>query len=224
MELLSAATHEQLGKGDLYGDAWFSSPSVFRAGGRDKIALTTPFGRGLRVIDGDGRVTRYSTGNQWNPCPIVDIGNDGTLDFLMGNVLMNVDGGPVSTWPTSRALTGSIDGFAPCVGDANGDGQVEAYIEFYRGRGIGGFDHTGTRIGDWPRECGMPAWFAPSMGDISGDAKKEIVAAGSDGIYAWTWDGKDAPGTTTAGCSSRPMASIGHRPRWRISTATERLR
>src|SRR5205085_1527627 len=121
--------------------------------------------------------------------------------FLMGNVLLNASGGPVATWPKERKLTGKqLDGFAPCIGDANGDGDVEAYILHYRAN-IGGFDHTGNSIPGWPREGDEPSWFAPSMGNIlhPGATTKQIVGAYGHKIFAWTWDGKSVPAADEAG-------------------------
>lgn len=221
VEILDAPTHQRLGKDDLYTEAWFSSPSAIpgtTADKRQRIALISPFGRGLCIIDGDAKITRYPGGNQWNPCPLADLGHDGIPDIVMGNLLNNVDGGPVSGWPATRKWKGKgIDGFAPCIGDARGDGALECYLLRY-GAEVAGYDQNGQLLPGWPRKVDDPSWFAPVMGNIlKSDKTKQVVAAYGDKIYAWTWDGKpvpaaDADGVLLSGvdaaCSSPTLADL----------------
>jgi hypothetical protein len=190
--LMDAAARQAREQKGLYEDAWFSSPSLItNADGTARFAVAAPHGLGLRVITAsanDVTIRPYRTGNQWNPPPIVDIDGDGTLDVIMGNLLMTVEGTPVSSWPSERWLTSDRDGFAPAVGDANGDGSVEVYLPMYRNRGIAGYDHQGQPLPHFPRD-GI-SHFAPAMGDVRGGTEKEIVYWCIRGeIHVCDWDG-----------------------------------
>jgi RNA polymerase sigma factor (sigma-70 family) len=200
--VLDAATNRRLANMDLYTAAWSSSPSAIPDphGPNERMALTAPLGRGMRIIDGQGNMKQYPGGNQWNPCAIADIGHDGMMDILMGNVLMNADGGPVKGWPASRKLRGKYDGFGVCIGDGAGDGKLEAYILHYRVLGMGGYDQTGLPLPHWPTaSTDSVGWFAPCMGDVDGDGLKEVVYATDQSITVRKWDGGRMPHTTDEG-------------------------
>lgn len=193
VQIMDAVAHQRIANNDLYTEAWFSSPSAIPdRSGNERIALTAPFGRGVRVIDGNGNMKQYAGGNQWNPCSVVSMGLDGAMEIIMGNVLMNVDGGPVAGWPESRKLRGKLDGFGTCIGDASGDGRLETYIMDYHAR-VAGYDQNGVALPGWPRAANDPSWFAPCMGKIIAGADKEIIGAYGRSVFAWTWDGKPVP-------------------------------
>ncbi|MCP4423321.1 MAG: hypothetical protein GY803_02405 [Chloroflexi bacterium] len=98
---------------------------------------------------------------------------------------------------------------SPAIYDINQDGKPEIFV------GTGTFYHnnspshptTGFRIYGWDNEGNdLPGWeggkvtggtmpAAPSIGDIAGDSRAEVVALGMDQkLYAWFADGSPVPG------------------------------
>jgi hypothetical protein len=188
-----------------YSENWASSPSVvdIDADGKDEIILVGPQrpageARAVWLIRGTGAAEalpeNLARSDPWVSLPVIDIDGNGELDLIAGRVMCTVNGKPVAGWPAERQL-GS--GFAPCAGDANGDGKPEFYHPSYIDRGdICGYDHTGKVLRGWPQSVGRQCLFPPVMGDIDGDGKMEIVAADQHGqILVWTWDGKPLPST-----------------------------
>jgi len=142
---------------------------------------------------------------------------------MTGAGLSNLDGTPITGWPRGHAIQAK-SGFAGCIGDARGDGGLEVYhlfagtsstdAFFDRGNGelseVGGFDRSGTPLPGWPRKVDSPYLRPPVMGDVSGDGKMEVIGAYGH-LFVWTWDGKGAPGTSTAGSCRFATASSRER-------------
>lgn len=190
-----------------YLPSWHSSPSVCSDGaGGSKIVITTPYFLGLRVVDRNGNATTMHGGSQWASAPLVDMDGDGIADIVTGAALTNINGGTIKNWPPTHPLA-TISGFAPCIGDANGDGKSEVFHLFVdknsynQSQGdVVGYDATGHELPNWRHSIHWPTLvgFAPVMGDVSGDDKMEIIAGATD-LYVWRADGTAAPGTHRVG-------------------------
>src|SRR5205823_5042692 len=112
--------------GDAMGGMWSGSPSVWHRSGGDWLVMNVPFNQGLRVVRNDGTVLSYPNGGKNSAnVPIADIDHDGIPDIILASVLQNAEGLSITTWPASRRIR---NGFAPAIGDANGDGEVEVYM------------------------------------------------------------------------------------------------
>ncbi|MBV9470958.1 MAG: sigma-70 family RNA polymerase sigma factor [Abitibacteriaceae bacterium] len=186
----------------LYADMWASSPSVVDIGnkGHDEIVMLLPSLQPPWVIWGDGNIfTPKFQGNTaaWSSVPIVDLNRDGVMDMVCGGVLSTIMGKPVPDWPEEKRIKG---GYAPCIGDANGDGEPEIYHPFYAEQSmLGGYDRFGNRLPGWPQKIGSLIMY-PVMGDVTGDDKMEVCGTDSRGnVHLWTWDGKPLPATHPEG-------------------------
>jgi len=185
-----------------YSEDWACSPSIadLDGDGKDDVVVTVT-GGGLRVFAGNGIPFEFEDrpgGDPWASIPLVDVDGDGVNDFIAGWLHINAHGGNVPGWPRDRMLKG---GFAPCVGDANGDGHLEFYHPFYADAStIGGFDCHGNPLPGWPQKVGRQCLFAPVMGDVDGDGKMEVCAGDQHSkLHLWTWDGKPLPATRPDG-------------------------
>ncbi|MDQ3815115.1 MAG: VCBS repeat-containing protein, partial [Armatimonadota bacterium] len=198
------------------GANWFSSPSVadLDGDGADEIVIPIPgeypFPRQVRILYLDGADWPWtlsdSPADPWDCVPLVDINNDKEMDIICGSVLTTVKNRPIPGWPPERKLQG---GYAPCIGDADGDGDLEVYHPFYekdwhlpgapKNGTLGGFDHQGHKLPGWPQKVGNLALY-PVMGDVTGDEKMEVCAADAHrNIHLWTWDGQPLPATQPRG-------------------------
>jgi RNA polymerase sigma factor (sigma-70 family) len=203
--IMDAATRQreraQLGP---VADYWTPSPSVldWEGSGRDHIAITNrigvmtieqrPIGPWVRQVAGQG--------DAWASVPLADIDGDGRVDVVMGWVLSSIDGDEITGWPRGRIFKG---GFAPAIADENGDGEIRLYHPFYADTAaIGGFDRFGRTLPGWPQAINGHCREGPSLGDVDGDGKLDVVATNGQAIYAWTWDGQPLPGARQVGASS----------------------
>jgi len=182
-----------------YADNWAASPSVadLDGDGRDEIVITAPPTHTF-VINGDGSRRLFPKGlpggEVWSSFPIIDLDGDGQLDLICGDIAITAAGKPTPDWTPPLMKDGhrSMFGFAPCVGDSNGDGQLEIYYgEFRPGGFVHGLDHTGREIPGWPQFVIDQCLFPPVMGDVNGDGQMEIFAVDGGGhLMGWTWNGR----------------------------------
>jgi RNA polymerase sigma factor (sigma-70 family) len=185
-----------------HSSPWMSSPSVFRnRDGRDGLVIRGPGGAPTFVFNSNRSSIKIPTANPACSIPLADFNHDGVMDFSVGKAVSTVQGGEVPGWPATRKFR---NGVAPCVGDALGDGQLYLYQLFYTNKNsdlsdIAGVDTHGNKLPGWPREVEDPTWAPPVMGDVAGDDKMEVIFVGGHRLFAWTWDGKPLPNTTTDG-------------------------
>jgi len=178
---------------------WMSSASVAPGpDGKQRIIIAGP-GNGATIFSADGRLVARSRGVD-DACsvPVADLDGDGVLDLIADRFAATIDGKPLPGRAQRRA------GYAPCIGDADGDGKLDLYRLFFTTRGtsyadVVGFDHTGKPLPGWPRMIDDPSWCSPVMGDITGDSKMEIIGTHGQHLFAWTWDGKPLPNTSSEG-------------------------
>jgi hypothetical protein len=191
---------------------WFSSPSVMDLDrdGTDEIVIPLPEGepRGVRILFGGGEPWPWpinAPADPWVSVPLVDLNNDRVIDLVLGQVHTSVQNKPIPGWPETRML----HGYAPCVGDADGDGDLEVYQPDYQNHwhlpdqppanSVSGYDHQGNALSGWPQKISGIAIY-PVMGDVWGDDKMEVCAVDSAGqMHLWTHDGQALPSTRATG-------------------------
>jgi hypothetical protein len=192
--------------------SWFGSPSAMDLDrdGTDEIVMPLPDGepRGIRILFGGGEPwpwTFNAPADPWVSVPLVDLNNDRVVDLILGQVHTTVQNKPVPGWPETRML----HGYAPCVGDADGDGDLEFYQPDYQNHwhlegqpaanSLSGYDHQGNALPGWPQKIAGIAMY-PVMGDVWGDGRMEVCVTDSKGqIHLWTDDGKPLPSTHRSG-------------------------
>jgi len=112
---------------------------------------------------------------RWSAPIVVDVNNDGKMDIVLATdtqvlVLNGYDASPIWEQPISGG------GMGMTVADVNNDGWVEVVINDYgepkRIHLLNGQD--GSTI--WSRETGGSAYNIPTVGDIDGDGRPEILS------------------------------------------------
>jgi hypothetical protein len=140
-------------------------------------------------LDGDGQLdviaTKWQGGIQNEyPCALFVFRKDGSL----------MPGFPVGF----KGLKAT----APALYDLNGDGKLEIVVSgqtyYQTDTLVYVFNYKGEILPGWPqRVANLPYEYiagAPAVGDMDGDGKPEIVATGSQCIYAWHVDGTPVKG------------------------------
>jgi hypothetical protein len=168
----------------------------------------------IHVLHHDGRVAqgwpKFVRDTIWSSPALADLDDDGFLEIIIG-IDTHLEGHPFNT-PDGGALyvfnfDGTIaDGWpqfidqviysSPAVGDLNGDGKLEIVHgtgEFYANPGAGYKIYTWDAKGNllWTGQTNGYVRSSPTLGDITGDGKLEVVANSmEDGkTYAWKHDG-----------------------------------
>ena len=146
----------------------------------------------------------------WQQLPAIgDMDGDGELDIIITKwqrgpdtcylYVFHQDGSLMQGFPVIILVTAAT---APALYDLTGDGKLEiitagqgaywvdtlVYIHNYRGEILPG----------WPQRVAyLPYEYIagpPAVGDLDGDGEPEIVATGSQCIYAWNVDGTPVEG------------------------------
>jgi outer membrane protein assembly factor BamB len=184
-------THRSKPKSER-GECWDASLRFADVNADGKLELVVPVSSGCRVHAFDAKTGRdvwtYRTGPGDcidSPPAILDVNKDGFPDVVFGSFhkrLHVVDG---KTGKGIRTVTG-FDGFVqtgPVVLDLNGDGEMDYIAGTMKGDNrVTAIDgKTGKEI--WYYEIGksMGIYHGPSVGDLDGDGKPEIVICAYDG-------------------------------------------
>lgn len=195
-----------------YADNWAASPSVadLDGDGKDEIIITAPPTHTF-ILNGDGSHRFFpqglAGGEVWCSLPIVDLNGDRKLDLLCNSVAISADGKPFPGWTPPKPMSG----FAPCIGDANGDGKPEVYYCEFRPSGfMHGLNRQGQEMPGWPQNVTDQCLFPPVMGDVNGDGKMEIFANDGGGhLMGWQWNGRPLlPGISADGMTGIFKAGI----------------
>jgi hypothetical protein len=113
----------------------------------------------------------------------------GFVPFTWEIALYEPDGTLVPGWPV--AMPNGFSAFTlPCLGDVNGDGDLEICINV--GSTYHVFDGDGSILPGWP--LAESSAGDQLVADIDGDGKDEIVRAHNADLYVHEEDGSVAPG------------------------------
>jgi len=181
---------------------WMSTPAIqgALAGKPGFVVIARPNGanksnRGVVVIQADGRMRKLGTG--WaNPDPgttitLADLSGNGNLEILGGGTACTIGGTTIPGWRGGRAP----NGFSASAGDVAGDGRMRMFVVTQRHGSsnavVAGIDPAGKTFGSWPQKIGIKSFAPPSLGNVFGDGKMEVIVPDRRGhLLAWTWDGK----------------------------------
>jgi hypothetical protein len=160
--------HELPGFPFYHDDTVFSSPALYD-------------------IDHDGRMEIFIGGDS-TPGPPEDHrgGVFRVLDWRNGAV--------VQLW---KAYTDDIIASSPAMGDINGDGRVDVVVgggDYWHGldgHRVWAWDAaTGARLPGWPQTTSGVVQGSPSIGDVNGDGRPEVVVGARSGtVYAFRGNG-----------------------------------
>jgi RNA polymerase sigma factor (sigma-70 family) len=201
VKMVTAEVHKAV-LGDEYPNWWMSTPAVqgASAGKPGFVVVSKPYAagkgnRGTVVIQANGNLRKLGTGwansDPGTTLTLADLRGDGNLDILGGGTSCTISGATIPGWRGGRAP----NGFSAGAGDVAGDGKMRMFMVSQR-RGasnavIYAFDPSGKSFGSWPQKIGLKSFAPPSLGDVFGDGKMEVIVPDFRGhILAWTWDGK----------------------------------
>jgi RNA polymerase sigma factor (sigma-70 family) len=201
VKIMTAELHKAV-SGDTYPNWWISTPTVqgASAGTPGFVVVSKPYAagkgnRGTVVIQANGTLRKLGTGwanaDPGTTLTLADLSGNGNLDILGGGTSCTIGGTTIPGWRGARAP----NGFSASAGDVAGDGHVRMFMVSQRhgvsNAVIDAFDPTGKSFGSWPQKIGIKSFSPPSLGDVFGDGKMEVIVPDFRGhILAWTWDGK----------------------------------
>ncbi|MEO0180829.1 MAG: C25 family cysteine peptidase [candidate division WOR-3 bacterium] len=103
------------------------------------------------------------------------------------------DGTPVNGWPVNIPSTDKKAWIADDIaaGDIDGDGKIEIAIRVFFDDRLFVLRSNGTIMPGWPKWVGWAQDYTqtPSLADLDGDGKLEVICAQGDIIYAFRYDG-----------------------------------
>jgi hypothetical protein len=146
-----------------------------------------------------------ATGSIFGSPAIADIDGVEGLEIVaatgMGNIYVwHVDGTGYLDSTGLFATTGSIYG-SPAVGDVDNNGDAEIVVTVQYGKNIKVYDHDGNLHTGWPRSLDGELFCSPTLAELDGDGKLDVIAAGYRGdlqdtasVYVFSDRGVIRPG------------------------------
>jgi RNA polymerase sigma factor (sigma-70 family) len=201
VKAMSSADHEAA-KPSEYPNWWKCTPAVVPAlgGSPGFVVVSRPSGaykrdRGAMVVRADGNVRKLPTSlampDPGTTLTLVDLNGGGQVDVVGGGTVCSISGSPVVGWRAGKMA----GGFSGSAGDVTGDGHIRMFVVGERhgasNATVWGLDAAGKMFGSWPQKIGLKTFAPPSLGNVFGDGKMEVVVPDFRGhIMAWTWDGR----------------------------------
>jgi hypothetical protein len=195
---------------DGYPNGFWSSPALGDVDGDGKLEIVAGgWDQRVHVWRYDGTELpgwpRFTFDTVWSSPALADVNRDGKQEIIVGTDA--ADGGYLHVY---RADGSDLPGFpkhidqtiysSPAVADLNGDGWPDIVVgtgNFYPGRGnaVYAWDSWGNPLPGWPVATGGQVMSSPSVGDIDGDGKPEVVVGANDSkVYAFHGNGSPVAG------------------------------
>lgn len=141
---------------------------------------------------------------------VADIDGDGKLEIAIGDTSASADltkfyvwrsnGTIMNGWPISlRDSQYGVKQFnsSPVIGDIDYDGTLEIVTTMFSGdeSSVHIWKPNGASLAGWPKTLvSGTASVAPTLADLDGDNRLEIVLGHEDNLYVWRSDGSNVPG------------------------------
>jgi RNA polymerase sigma factor (sigma-70 family) len=203
--IMSAEHHKQAAPNE-FPNWWLGTPAVLAArnGQSGVIVIGHPSGpakadRGVSIIRGDGShlvvAPPVASPDPGSTLMLVDLDPKATGDatvVLGAATVCTLDGRTPTAWNGRKPPPA---GFSCSAGDLNGDGQIEMFLVTQRhgsaNASVVAMDHAGKPLPGWPQKVGKKSFAAPSLGNVFGDDKLEVIVPDfREHLLAWTCDGK----------------------------------
>lgn len=161
---------------------------------------------GLSVMPGWPKSVQYSTFSPNRGVALADLNGDGRQEVIVSTYnphrvyVWRYDGSDYPGWPNSL---GTGVQYAASVGDVDGDGNLDIAVGtrvFSAGSGpVHLFDRDGNLKPGWPfRGHGGSFNSAPTLADVTGDGRLEVIVLERDWPEGYLWvvryDGTPLPG------------------------------
>ena len=209
-------TADQIGPGmggpDGYIEGFYSSPALGDIDGDGDLEIIAgSWDMRVYAWHSDGILVtgwpRFVYDTVWSSPALADIDNDGHLEIIIGVDAHSPDGGYLFVFrgdgtvqPGFPKLIDQTVYSSPAVADLNGDGKPDIVVgtgNFYSGKGyaVYAWDAQGNLLPGWPVATGGYVMSAPTVGDIDGDGKPEVIVGCNDSkVYAFHGDGRPVAG------------------------------
>ena len=195
------------GSRDGYLEGFYSSPALGDIDGDGDLEIVAG-GWDMRMYawHHDGRLVagwpKFKYETIWSSPALADLDQDGKLEIIFGSDQrkLHVVRGDGTAMPGFPKLIDQVIYSSPAIADINGDGTLDIVVgtgNFDAGTGyaVYAWDARGNLLPGWPVRTGGYVLSSPSVGDIDGDGKPEVIVGCNDGkVYAIRGNGSYVAG------------------------------